>query len=105
LALQHRCPAAGNRFISRLIPAMMVCAANRPTPGISLSCAAASAEGCDLGLDLGDIGLGWMLPGGHGSADPGLGMNRAQDQLYLAVWLSCVGVGCGLAGNDVVCFP
>jgi hypothetical protein len=27
--------------------------------------------GLDLGLDLGDIGLGWMLPGGHGSADPG----------------------------------
>ena len=23
----------------------------------------------------------------------------------LAVWLSCVRVGCGLAGNNVVCFP
>jgi hypothetical protein len=23
----------------------------------------------------------WMLPGGHGSADPGLGMNRAPDRL------------------------
>jgi len=32
-------------------------------------------------------------------------MNRAPDRLYLAVWLSCVRAGCGLAGNDVVCFP
>src|SRR2546427_560927 len=47
----------------------------------------------------------WGRTGGHGSADPGLGMNRAPDRLYLAVWLSCVRVGCGLAGNDVVCFP
>ena len=27
----------------------------------------------------------WMLPKGHGSADPGLGMNRAPDRLYLGV--------------------
>jgi hypothetical protein len=47
----------------------------------------------------------WGRTGGHGSADPGLGMNRAPDRLYPAVWLSCVRVGCGLAGNDVVCFP
>jgi hypothetical protein len=26
-----------------------------------------------------------MLPGGHGSADPGLGMNRAPERLSLAV--------------------
>jgi hypothetical protein len=58
-------------------------------------------EGGDPGLDLGDIGLGWMLPGGHGSADPGLGMNRAPGRLYLAVWLSCVRVGCGLAGTTL----
>ena len=30
-------------------------------------------------------------------ADPGLGMNRAPDRLYLAVWLSCVRIGRGLA--------
>jgi hypothetical protein len=29
-------------------------------------------------------------------------MNQAPDRLYLAVWLSRVRVGCGLAGNDVV---
>ena len=27
----------------------------------------------------------WMPPGGHGSADPGLGMNRPPDRLYPAV--------------------
>jgi hypothetical protein len=47
----------------------------------------------------------WGRTGGHSSAGPGLGMNRAPGRLYLAVWLSCVRVGCGLAGNDVVCFP
>jgi hypothetical protein len=45
----------------------------------------------------------WMLPGGHGSADPGLGMNRAPDRLYPGLWLSCVRVSCGLAENDVAC--
>jgi hypothetical protein len=45
----------------------------------------------------------WMLPGDHGSADPGLGMNRAPDRLYPALWLSCVRVSCGLAENDVAC--
>jgi hypothetical protein len=47
----------------------------------------------------------WMLPGGHGSADLGLGMNRAPDQLYQRSWLSGVCAGCGLADNDVACFP
>jgi hypothetical protein len=47
----------------------------------------------------------WMLPGGHGSADPGLGMNRAPDRLYQRSWLSGVCAGCGLADNDVACFP
>jgi hypothetical protein len=28
-------------------------------------------------------------------------MNRAPDRLYLAVWLSCVRVGCGLAGTTL----
>jgi len=35
----------------------------------------------------------WMLPGGHGSADPGLGMNRPPERLSLSrlwFWLcSC----------------
>lgn len=43
----------------------------------------------------------WGRTGGHGSADPGLGMNRAPDRLYLAVWLSCVRVGCGSRGTTL----
>jgi hypothetical protein len=47
------------------------------------------APAASLGLWLRDVRgavlVEWMLPGGHGSADPGLGMNRAPDRLYPAV--------------------
>lgn len=47
----------------------------------------------------------WMRPGGHGSADPGLGMNRAPDRLYPPVVVVLGSCRCGLAENDVACFP
>jgi len=40
-----------------------------------------------------------MLPGGHGSADPGSGMNRAPERLSLAVVVLVVLVSVALAGR------
>lgn len=47
----------------------------------------------------------WMLPGGYGSTDPGLGMNRAPGRLYLAVVVVLCSCRLRLAENDIVCFP
>jgi len=38
----------------------------------------------------------WGRTGGHGSADPGLGLNRAPDRLYLAVFFLVVLCSCRL---------
>src|ERR1039457_5591800 len=47
------------------------------------------ASAASLGLWLRDVRgavlVEWMPPDGYGSADPGLGMNRAPDRLYPAV--------------------
>jgi hypothetical protein len=40
-----------------------------------------------------------------GSADPGPGMNRAPDRLYLAVVVVLCSCRLWLAENDVACFP
>jgi hypothetical protein len=47
---------------------------------------------CGRGTCAGLSRVEWMLPSGHGSADSGLGMNRAPDRLYpgvVAVLCSC----------------
>ena len=82
--------AAGARRIASVVPDSML-AIRFMTTVLSVTCRTTPSS--------------WGRTGGHGSADPGPGMNRAPDRLYLAVRLSCVRVGCGLAGERRCVLP
>src|SRR3954452_19530241 len=60
-AHEHRCPAVGDRVMSRPISAMMTAAAPGPMPGISsrrsAACAKGGQERVDLGVQHRDVGV------------------------------------------------
>ena len=53
----------------------------------------------------GTVLVEWMLSGSHGSADPGLGMNRAPGRLSLAVLVLVVLVPVAGSRRTTLCAP